>query len=96
MISAQNSPEWRRTIFILPGRSTPAARDAYNEQAYQMLLYILDEDEKNIGEQKRKVIYSFPPQFIKQGKIQLNQLPVEAKFELIPLTPEKPASAAGS
>ena len=58
-----------------------------------MLLLIFDGDEKKTGKQKKKVVYFFPPQLIKESKIELNQLPVEAEFEIVPLVPEKPAPA---
>ena len=73
--------------------STLEAKQAYENQPYHMFLYILDED-KNKGSEliPRKVVYNFPEEFVRRGEIKLKnpQQPAEAKFKLIPLTPEAP------
>jgi len=71
-------------------KATPAAKNAYESQPFQILLYILDGDEKNEGELSRKVVYDLPKEFVGKNEILLNQQPVSARFKLIPL-----ASAGG-
>ena len=66
-------------------KATSAARDEYAQQPYKMLLYILDGDEKNKGEQSKKVVYNFPGEFVGRDEIELNQQPVTARFKLTPL-----------
>jgi len=77
-------------------RASPAARNAYEQQPFQILLYILDGDEKNAGEQKKKVVYNFPEEFVRSREIELKSgQPLEAKFKLIPLpSVEQPAAGA--
>ena len=72
-------------------RATQEAAEAYNDQDYEILLYILDGDTKNPGDQKKEVFYNFPPKFFGEGKIKLDQPPGIAKFKLVPLAPERPA-----
>jgi len=62
-------------------KATPAAKNAYEQQPFQMLLYIRDGDEK-APESKRQLVYNFPAEYVREGEIELNQLPVEARFKL--------------
>ncbi|GAH52516.1 unnamed protein product, partial [marine sediment metagenome] len=77
-------------------RATPDAKRAYELQPYApMTLYIFDDDaQKGTEEQRREVVYNFPPEFVRKGEIELKnpQQPAEAKFKLIPL----PSAAAPS
>jgi hypothetical protein len=67
-------------------KATPIAKQAYEQQPFQILLYIRDEDLDNINEAKqKKVIYLFPEQYVRNDEIELNGEPVDAKFKLIPL-----------
>ena len=70
-------------------RATPDAKRAYQMQPYpSMTLYILDDDaKKETKEQRRHVVYNFPPEFLRKGEIELKnpQQPAEARFKLIPL-----------
>jgi hypothetical protein len=76
-------------------KATDAAKNAYEGQPFQILLYILDGDEKKKVEQSRKVVYDLPQEFVGKDEIMLNQQPVTARFELVPLAPE-PGSSPGS
>ena len=71
-------------------KATPEAERAYRLQPFpRMTLYILDEDTKNrTVEQSKKVVYNFPPEFVRKGEIELEnpQQPAEAKFKLIPIS----------
>ena len=40
------------------------------------------------GGQSKKVVYDLPQEFVSKGEIVLNQQPVTARFELVPLAPE--------
>lgn len=71
-------------------KATTAAKTEYESQPFQILLYILDGDEKKEGEPTRKVVYNFPDEFLSKDEIVLNQQPVTARFKLIPLPAEKP------
>jgi len=75
--------------------ATLEAKQAYEDQPYQMTLYILD-DAREKGpevEQQGKVIYLFPEEFVRRNEIRPNNPPKPAKFKLIPLTPETPPAA---
>ena len=75
--------------------ATEEAKLAYENQPFQMTLYILDGDEKKGPEveQQREVFYKFPEEFVRKNEIKLkNPKKAEAKFKLIPLTPETPPS----
>ena len=72
-------------------RATPDAQRAYEMQSYPpMTLYILDDDiKKGAEEQRREVVYNFPPEFFRKGEIDLKnpQQRAEARFKLIELAP---------
>jgi hypothetical protein len=75
--------------------ATPEAKQAYEDQPYQLILVILDDDQKNGPEvlQRRDVVYNFPEEYVRRNEIRLRNEPEEAKFKLIPLKPaENPAS----
>jgi hypothetical protein len=80
-----------QNVYLLTIRATPEARDVYEGQLYQILLYIADDDAKKPGEeQERKVDYNFPKQFVENGEIQLKGEPVPARFKLVPITTNPP------
>ena len=68
-------------------KATDTAKSIYEDQPFQILLYIIDGDE-NKGEQNRKVVYDLPQEFVGKGEIMLNQQPATARFKLIPLAAE--------
>jgi hypothetical protein len=78
--------------------ATPEAKQAYENQPFQMTLYILDDDKKKgpEEEQPRKVVYNFPEEFVRKDEIRLKnpQQTAVAKFKLIPLT-SAPAPPSG-
>ena len=86
-VEVTNLDEVLRPIVI---KATPEAERAYNLQPLpKMTLYILDEDtEKGEEVQTRKVVYNFPPKFVRNKEIELEnpQQPAEAKFKLIPVS----------
>ena len=69
-------------------KATAAAKSKYESQPFQILLYILDGDEKKKGEQTRKVVYDLPEESVRKDEIVLNQQHVTARFELVPRAPE--------
>jgi len=79
-----------------PILATLEAKQAYENQPVQMTLYILDEDANKEPEEviPRKVFCNFPEEFVRRNEIRLKspQKPAEAKFQLIPLTPETPTA----
>jgi len=76
-----------------PILATLEAKQAYEDQPFQMTLYILDSDAREgpEKEQRREVVYNFPEEFVRSNEIKLNPLqkPAEARFKLIPLTSAK-------
>jgi len=66
-------------------KATLAAKEAYRQQPYQMILYIEDDD-RLIEEQRRPVVFNFPEEYILKDEIRQNQEPPTARFRLIPLT----------
>jgi len=86
----RNLPEVMSRIAI---RATENAKRAYEGQPYpSMTLYILDDDaKKGAGEEQRKaVVYNFPPEFVRKDEIKLKGEPVEARFNLVPVSAETP------
>ena len=78
-------------VSVINIRATTEARSAFEQQTYQILLYISDNDTQNPSEEKkRKVDYNFPKQFVENGEIQLKGEPVEARFKLVPITSNPP------
>jgi hypothetical protein len=80
-------------VSVVNIRATAEAKDVYEQQEYQILLYISDNDIQNPGQDmKRKVDYNFPRQFVRSDEIQLKGEPVEARFRLVPITTGQPAA----
>lgn len=78
-------------------QATLEAKQAYENQPFQMTLYILDGDaKKGSQEKRRKVVCNFPEEFVRKGEIRLKspQQPAEARFRLIRLT-SAPAPPSG-
>lgn len=69
-------------------KASAAAESGYKSQPFQILLYILDGDEKREGEQSKKVVYNLPEEFVRKDEIRLNQQPATARFKLVPLALE--------
>ncbi len=69
--------------------ATQEAKDAYESEAFQITLNILDDDAKNKPEDvpRRDVVYNFPKEFVQKNEIRLKGEPKEAKFKLTPLSP---------
>ncbi|MHC4115087.1 MAG: hypothetical protein ACYSSL_07195 [Planctomycetota bacterium] len=65
-------------------KATAAAKKAYEDEPYQMILHILDKDKNITDEQRKKVIYTFPEEFVRSDEIELDQPPAQAKFILTP------------
>ncbi len=79
-----NDPSDMATVRI---KATLAAKQAYEQQQpYQIILYILDDDRMIAEGQRRTVVYNFPEEYVRKGEIRLNQEPPIAQFRLIPLT----------
>jgi hypothetical protein len=74
--------------------TTPDAQDAYEDQKYQVMLEIVDDDITTTSKEgivRRPVYYLFPEDYVKQNKIKLAQEKVTATFKVTPLVPaEKP------
>ncbi len=73
-------------------RATPEAKRAYELQPLPLMtLYIFDVDAKKGAEEQRKaVVYNFPPEFVRKDEIKLKGEPVEARFNLVPVSAETP------
>lgn len=80
-------------VAVVNIKATKEAKDAYEQQKFQILLYISDDDIQEPGaEKKRKVDYNFPRQFVEKGEIQLKGDPVEARFKLVPVPTGQPTT----
>jgi hypothetical protein len=66
-------------------RATADAKRAYEHMPYQVILEIRDEDSRSTEPLRRELIYNFPHQYLRTDDIRLNQQPVTARFELVPL-----------
>ncbi len=66
-------------------RATADAKRAYEHMPYQVILEIRDEDSRSTEPLRRELIYNFPDQYLRTDDIRLNQQPVTARFELVPL-----------
>lgn len=71
-------------------RATREAKQAYEQQPFQMTLQILDGDEQVQSEQKRDVVYNLPWRFVQSGEIIPPQPPAQVSFRLVPLPAEAP------
>ena len=71
--------------------ATAAAKDAYENQPYQITLNILDSDAEQGPEKelRREVVYNFPEESVSKNEIRLKGEPGTAVFKLIPLSPAK-------
>lgn len=70
--------------------ATPAAKQAYESQEFQINLIIPDSAAKKPNVvQRRKVTLDFPDEYVRKNEIRLEGEPKEARFKLIPLNPAK-------
>ena len=78
--------------------ATAAAKEAYENQPYQIILYILDKDRKKgpDQEQYRDVVHNFPEEYVRNDEIRLTKPPQQAKFKLILISPAKSPPAGGN
>jgi hypothetical protein len=65
--------------------ATLAARDAYAQEIYQMVLFIQDADRQATEPIQRAVVFSFPNEYLKRDEIRADQPPPMAKFTLRPI-----------
>ena len=82
-VQITNQDEVRGPIKI---RATAAAKQAYEAMRYQIILEIDDEDIK-LAEPRRQLKYNFPEEFVRTDEIEINQAPVQARFELKSVSP---------
>lgn len=83
----------RPDIGSIPIIATPEAKAAYEDETFEVLLEISDDDLK-AGEITRSVIYNFPQQYVRQDKIRLRGDPAEATFRLVPVGKSQNTSPA--
>ncbi len=78
--------------------ATAAAKEAYENQDFQITLIIRDGDEKRGPEvtQRRDVVYNFPEDYVRKNEIRLKGEPEEAEFKLVPLNPAKSPPTGGN
>lgn len=76
------NPTDMATVLI---RATPAARQAYEKQPFQMMLHIMDDDRKAAGELRRPVVFNFPEEFVRRDEIAPAQPPAQVRFRLVPV-----------
>ena len=88
-VQVTNLPQVLSPIAI---RATPEAKRAYESQSLPLMtLYILDVDAKKGAEELRKAVeYNFPSEFVSKDEIKLKGEPVEARFNLVPVSAETP------
>jgi len=79
---------WNEVIRGFTIRATLEAGRAYESQPFQMILCILDGDEKNQDEQSKPVIYHLPEDFVRRDEIKVPEPPAEARFKLVPRSDE--------
>ncbi len=93
-VEVTNLPQVLSPIAI---RATPEAKRACELQPLPLMtLYIFDDDAKKGAEEQRKaVVYNFPPEYVRKDEIKLKnpQQSAEAKFKLIPLSSAETASS---
>jgi hypothetical protein len=88
--ACENATEMTSVII----QATAEAAQAYENQPYKLILYILDEDKREDKIIERPVIFNFPQEYVRTGQIKIspNQSPIIAKFRLIELSgPVTPA-----
>jgi hypothetical protein len=66
-------------------RATLAAKQVYEQQPFQMILYILDDDRTATAELRRIVVLNFPEEYVLKDEIRQNQEPQTARFKLTPI-----------
>lgn len=72
-------------IGSIPIIATDEAKAAYEEETFEVLLKIQDDDVSK-PEITRQIIYNFPTKYVSEDKIRLKGNPVEAKFKLVPVS----------
>jgi len=86
-VEVRNLSEVLRPFTI---RATREAKQAYEQEPFQMTLYILDSDAQVQAEQRRDVVYNLPWRFVQSGEIIPPQPPAQVTFKLTPISAEAP------
>jgi hypothetical protein len=77
-------------VLSIAVRATEAAKQAYEDMRYQVILEILDEDIKYVEEGleiQREVFYHFPLDYVRRNEIELVNPKATATFKLVPVAP---------
>ena len=77
-------------VLSIAVRATEAAKQAYEDMSFQVLLVILDEDVNKAEEGleiQRDVIYNFPEEYVRRNEIELVNPKATATFKLVPVSP---------
>jgi hypothetical protein len=86
-VEVRNLSEVLRPFTI---RATREAKQAYEQQPFQMTLHILEGDEQVQSEQKRDVVYNLPWRFVQSGEIIPPQPPAQVSFKITPISAGAP------
>lgn len=86
-VEVKNLSEVLRPFTLLATRD---AKQAYEQEPFQMTLHILDGDEQVQTEQKKDVVYNLPWRFVQSGEIVPPQPPAQVSFRLTPISVEPP------
>ncbi len=81
----------RPEISSIPIITTEEAKAAYEDKQFEVLLEIRDDDVGK-AEVSRQIIYNFPVKYVREDKIRLRGDPAEAKFRLVPVDGNQPAT----
>lgn len=67
--------------------ATPEAKNVYENMRYQVILEIDDSDKDMTSQSplKKELAYNFPDEYVRKNEIELNQQPVIARYNLVPL-----------
>ena len=81
-----------RKIINMQIYATPAAKEAYENQDYQVTLEILDkhiQESANDEYTREKISYNLPEEYVRKGEIKSPDNKLEVKFKVIPVETEE-------
>jgi len=75
-------------------KATPEAKAMYDNMTYHVILEINDTDrDVTSADLRRQLVYNLPQEFVRKDEIVLAKPPDQARFRLVPISPEQPQSA---
>lgn len=80
----------KQLIETITFKASDEAYKAYENSPFHIIVLVLNDDKNEENEISGDIIYNFPSEYLAEGKIELVEPPIKARFRLIPIKPPVP------